>query len=254
MRNILRLFSTTSVLVLVSLTACVEDDTTAASFQEQAQVEFGQADPAVEDASSTAADTGNTEAGSESGSVSTEAIEAFEVELEPQALRTCQDDSDCPGDCVNYTVPGTSLTAGYCKIITCNSDSQCETDEPCTGGVCGRACSADDDCTTGEYCSGSVCLNLPPGHADFCENGGCRTGEGDCDSDLECVTGVQCRFLAGTDICGNASGAMSFCTPQRPCNYGQGDCDKHADCKWPLRCTGSGPAFGYERRVSVCAF
>ena len=46
---------------------------------------------------------------------------------------------------------------------------------------------------------------VPSGHIDFCRLcGPCSVGVGDCDSDLECLTGLTCVQQMGKDFCAEA--------------------------------------------------
>jgi len=43
---------------------------------------------------------------------------------------------------------------------------------------------------------------VSPGHFDFCKLcGPCASGEGDCDNNSECLPGLTCRLVSGTDFC-----------------------------------------------------
>lgn len=77
----------------------------------------------------------------------------------------------------------------------------------------------------------------------------CGEGEGDCDSNDECMAGLRCGtnncdLSAGTfeqlDDCCSAlvkcDGGDSCCTADRPCDVGEGDCDDNSHCREGLTC------------------
>ena len=119
------------------------------------------------------------------------------------------DPTDCP------------LPAGhphYCRDCGPCGDSEgdCDRDTDCLPGLsCTDNIGASfgfhpgiDVCTaTGD--DGGTCP-LPAGHPRYCADcGPCRTGEGDCDSDAECIEGIFCvdnigaefGFHPGIDVC-----------------------------------------------------
>ncbi len=116
---------------------------------------------------------------------------------------------------------------------------------------------------------------LRNGTGSFCTNEGpCRAGEGDCDGDAECETGLVCTNDAGArfgfdariDICllpdGTVGGGETcpavlgngdFCTACGPCAEGEGDCDSDAECGAGLVCTNdAGARFGFSANIDVC--
>jgi hypothetical protein len=112
------------------------------------------------------------------------------------------------------------------------------------------------DCTPG----GSLFTRCHPG----CP---CDHGEGDCDTEADCLPGLVCLHDAGfafgyeddeVDVCSNQCptvgvGAWNYCSPQCPCDAGEGDCESDADCAPGLRCVSDiGPAFGFQREVDIC--
>jgi hypothetical protein len=95
----------------------------------------------------------------------------------------------------------------------------------------------------------------------------CDHGEGDCDTDNDCLPGLVCLHDPGAafgyeddevDVCSNVCptlgiGAWNYCSPGCPCDIGEGDCETDADCLPGLRCISDiGPAFGFQREVDVC--
>jgi hypothetical protein len=95
----------------------------------------------------------------------------------------------------------------------------------------------------------------------------CDHGEGDCDTDNDCLPGLVCLHDPGAafgyeddevDVCSNVCptlgiGAWNYCSPGCPCDVGEGDCESDADCLPGLRCVSDiGPSFGFQREVDVC--
>lgn len=95
----------------------------------------------------------------------------------------------------------------------------------------------------------------------------CDHGEGDCDTDNDCLPGLVCLHDPGSafgyeddevDVCSFVCptlgvGAWNYCSPECPCDVGEGDCESDADCLPGLKCESDiGPAFGYQREVDVC--
>ena len=129
------------------------------------------------------------------------------------------------------------------------------------------------------------------GAVDYCNNPGslCSAGEGDCDSNAQCMAGLICAadngpkfgFPAGWDVCvaahcankvqdgdetgldcGGSCGACSSCVGAPgganfcngcQCASGQGDCDNNAECASGLVCgVDNGPSFGLPMSYDVC--
>lgn len=137
------------------------------------------------------------------------------------------------------------------------------------GGSCGSICAAPACRPNG---SNGRCSDDCP----------CGLGEGDCDSNQECVAGLVCvgklsqfGFSAGnacvpshcanhrrdgdeTQVdcggsCGTtcaapacpANGSGSHCSTECLCGLGEGDCDSNAECKAGLSCVGRLSQFGF---------
>jgi MYXO-CTERM domain-containing protein len=101
----------------------------------------------------------------------------------------------------------------------------------------------------------------------------CDQGQGDCNSDADCKTGLTCAHNVGAnygaasyiDVCeagptpppagchqGNLF-ALGYCTPGCPCDQGQGDCNSDADCKTGLTCAKDvGAKYGAASYIDVC--
>ncbi len=92
----------------------------------------------------------------------------------------------------------------------------------------------------------------------------CRAGEGDCDADNECKSGLACvdnvgakyGFAAPVDVCQPVSLALGhddYCTEEEPCGVGEGDCDSDKECESGLVCVEDvGADYGYRTIVAVC--
>lgn len=99
-------------------------------------------------------------------------------------------------------LPDACSAAAPCghRLGDCDSDAQC---------VSGATCRHNVGASYGAQSTLDVC-EYPLGHADYCVgDGSCRTGEGDCDSDADCLSGY-CMENAGpmyglpswVDVCG----------------------------------------------------
>ena len=158
----------------------------------------------------------------------------------------------------------------------------------CTPGCpCGAGkgdCDTDSDCMEGTECvmdvgpsygyavGIDVCV---PTSCDAGPNGGwahctpgcpCDIGQGDCDSDRECMPGLVCKddigasygFDATVDVCerpctAGTPGGWSFATGTCPGGHGEGDCDSDNDCAPGLFCShDSGADFGWDPFMDVC--
>lgn len=175
----------------------------------------------------------------------------------------------------------------------------------CSDPACGPCaigegdCDGADECKSGLVCAKNVGLNYgfntavdvcepppagpPPaqtclrtvGDWEFCSDpscGPCTLGQGDCDSNAECVAGLICLKNAGAsvglyrdlDVCGPASaapactltnGEWQYCSTQGcgPCGVGKGDCDSDADCAAGLVCaSNTGAKYGLPPDMDVC--
>lgn len=138
----------------------------------------------------------------------------------------------------------------------CNSSSECLPGLRCTFNV-GAEHGYEDPGTDVCLCPGEDRL----GRSSFCsELCACSEGEGDCDNDDECDTGLSCYRNAGaafgldddTDVCASclpaaANGTLDFCNGDCPCDEAQGDCDSDSDCQTGLTCFNNvGAEFGFD--------
>lgn len=103
---------------------------------------------------------------------------------------------------------------------------------------------------------------MPPGDWDYCgPNQPCDRGEGDCDTNADCASGLSCiqnngaywGFAADIDVCDLPFGDATYCTPEFPCPEGYGDCDVTNDCELGASCVqDNGLSFGYPAWVDAC--
>ena len=158
------------------------------------------------------------------------------------------------------------------------SNSYCTDSNPCAAGK--------GDCEPGQCQSGLTCVNDvgakygwrsivdvcestsggTPGDYDYCTlYGPCSAGQGDCDGNSECQSGLTCvndvgakyGFDAVVDVCeastGGTPGDYDYCTLYGPCSAGQGDCDSNAECQSGLSCVDDvGAKYGFDAVVDVC--
>lgn len=161
------------------------------------------------------------------------------------------------------------------------SGSFCSSTCPCEDGE--GDCDSDSQCVAGHRCMRNIgaefgwdpdvdvcmaqCPDIGGGSLDFCSPGcPCELGEGDCDSDGECVAGAVCARGVGasfgyspdTDVCVSEcddvfNGTFDFCSPSCPCDFGQGDCDNDDDCAGTMVCGQNvGASFGFPADMDVC--
>ena len=151
----------------------------------------------------------------------------------------------------------------------------CQAYGPCSAGY--------GDCDSNSECrSGLVCVNDQGGfysnrgyesYVDVCETpnfdlckdfGPCPAGNGDCDSDSECQSGLRCSqdvgaiygYPANYDVCevrAVTNDLVDYCRDYGPCSVGQGDCDANSECQSGLRCSQDvGAIYGYPANYDVC--
>lgn len=120
------------------------------------------------------------------------------------------------------------------------------------------------------YWQGTLKLNSTPGGTpggnDYCRDyGPCSAGQGDCDGNSECESGLTCvndvgakyGFRSIVDVCESTSGGTpgdyNYCRDYGPCSAGQGDCDSNAECESGLTCVNDvGANYGWNSIVDVC--
>lgn len=181
----------------------------------------------------------------------------------PSGVDVC----DCPANSDNG---GGSFCSANCPCDEgqgdCDSAAECGAGMTCYtdagGAFPGTGLDAEDD----------VCATcLPPagnGTIDYCKAGcTCSEGEGDCDTNADCDSGLRCFLDVGadfghadpeTDVCAacapdSLNGKFDFCSASCPCTYGQGDCDSHSECAPGLFCVpNAGAGFGLPADTGVC--
>ena len=142
----------------------------------------------------------------------------------------------------------------------CDSNSECESGLTCVNDVGAKYGwrSIVDVC---ESTSGGT-----PGSNDYCRDyGPCSEGEGDCDSNSECESGLTCVNDVGAkygwrsivDVCestsGGTPGSNDYCRDYGPCSEGEGDCDSNSECESGLTCVNDvGAKYGWRSIVDVC--
>lgn len=116
----------------------------------------------------------------------------------------CDTNSECgPGlVCINNNGGkfGLGTSTDVCAPSHCGNGVQ-DGDE--TAVDCGGSCGTQGVCDPAAVCTGS------PGDENYCTTCACQIGEGDCDSNAECATGLVCAndigprfgFPAGSDVC-----------------------------------------------------
>lgn len=111
---------------------------------------------------------------------------------------------------------------------------------------------------------------MPSGHVDYCRDcGPCSEGEGDCDGDSECLSGLVCATDVGAnyglpanyDVCEDPGGSgcslppghVDYCRECGPCAAGEGDCDGDSECQSGLICAMDvGASYGLPANYDVC--
>ena len=151
----------------------------------------------------------------------------------------------------------------------------CRDHGPCSAGQ--GDCDSDSECQSGLTCVDDVGANygwraivdvceatVNPGDNDYCrDHGPCSAGQGDCDSDSECQSGLTCvddvganyGWRAIVDVCEDPGslGGNDYCRDHGPCSAGQGDCDSNSECQSGLTCVDDvGANYGWRAIVDVC--
>ncbi len=157
---------------------------------------------------------------------------------------------------------------------------------PCAEGE--GDCDSDAECAAGLICAQDVGANYGwPATRDVCEQpaGGCPSfvtgpdacttacpcdeGQGDCDSDADCMAGLICAQDVGTnygwpasrDVCEQPGGGPcaiftpgpDWCRDCGPCAEGEGDCDSDNECQNGLVCAQDvGANYGWPATRDVC--
>ncbi len=193
----------------------------------------------------------------------------------------CDSDSEC-GDGTTCSMDvgasyGLDASVDICEYATSAPGDwdYCSAGSPCGEGE--GDCDSDSECDAGLSCVNNVGASYgwdarvdvceaasSPGDWDYCSAGSpCGEGEGDCDSNAECASGLTCVNNVGADygwsslvdVCEytSAPGDWDYCSPGAPCDVGEGDCDSNADCASGLTCVSNvGADYGWASGVDVC--
>ena len=169
----------------------------------------------------------------------------------------------------------TQLSPASITLRAPGHNDYCQAHGPCVTGQ--GDCDGDVECQSGLVCVDDVGANygwssitdvceaaVSVGHNDYCrDQGPCSAGQGDCDSDSECASGLTCVHDVGakygwssiTDVCEVAVsvGHNDYCRDQGPCSAGQGDCDSDSECASGLTCVHDvGAKYGFSAITDVC--
>ena len=193
-------------------------------------------------------------------------------------------EGDCDGDsqCASGLICAQDVGANYGwnpLVDVCEGfndypgDDYCTENNPCSEGE--GDCDGDSECASGLVCAQDVGANYGwnplvdvcedfddyPGD-DYCaEYGPCSEGEGDCDSDSECASGLICAQDVGAnygwsslvDVCELPNGHPDYCAEYGPCSEGEGDCDGDSECASGLICAQDvGADYGWSSLTDVC--
>ena len=162
----------------------------------------------------------------------------------------CDNDGECRSGLTCEQVPGIDT----CRKVDCKLPlgtlDYCRDCGPCAEDE--GDCDSDNECQNGLTCvqvpGSDTCQALAPacphpvGSLDYCRDcGPCEEGQGDCDNDYECQSGLSCPQVPGIDTCQSESctlpaGDLNFCRDCGPCAAGQGDCDNDGECQSGLAC------------------
>jgi hypothetical protein len=144
----------------------------------------------------------------------------------------------------------------------------CDYDYHCQAGLrCEQNVGADYGyAATVDVCV-PYCPDVPLGDPAFCQpHCPCDLGEGDCDSDADCLPGLICTTDTGADhglaswvdVCERPCsdgpiGTTNYCSAGCPCGEGEADCYDDNDCATGLRCVHNvGAAYGFDWWDDVC--
>ncbi len=173
-----------------------------------------------------------------------------------------------------------------CHLGAPGAFNYCSSDCVCTEGE--GACDSDAECDSGLVCgvnqgasygldwwidvcvpSGTSCHPGSDGDWNYCRSDcTCAEGEGACDNDAECDSGLVCVENLGSaygldwwiDVCAPASschpsdlGDWNYCTTSCPCSEGEGACSSDDECEAGTWCASNrGATYGLDWWVDVC--
>ena len=154
--------------------------------------------------------------------------------------------------------------AHFTPVNGCIPETQCSAGSEC--GTEPDGCGGENDCgecDAGESCVGNICEpGLPNGDWAYCDDKLCQEGEGDCDGDEQCESGLTCVNDVGAnygwdptiDVCeeGLPNGDWAYCD-DKLCKDGEGDCDGDEQCESGLTCVKDvGANYGWDPTIDVC--
>ncbi|WP_428267823.1 hypothetical protein [Haliangium sp.] len=168
-------------------------------------------------------------------------------------------------------------TASISSALENGDDDFCSVENQC--GIGEADCDSSDECLDGLRCSFNVGADFgfdpdvdvctcPAedrlGTSTFCSAlCPCSQGEGDCDSDAECESGLRCFSNVGAqfgldedvDVCADAiNGHNDNCSTSNQCGEGEGGCDDDDECSAGLTCfNDTGADFGLDPSTDMCA-
>jgi hypothetical protein len=150
------------------------------------------------------------------------------------------------GSCHTVPLNDSSYCTSGCR---CNQgEGDCDSDSQCASGLVCEERGAVDLCVKPQGGGGGSCHTVPRNDSNYCTSGcRCNEGEGDCDSDSQCASGLVCEERGAVDLCVKPqSGGGSchtvprndsdYCTSSCRCNQGEGDCDSSSQCASGLTC------------------
>jgi hypothetical protein len=112
--------------------------------------------------------------------------------------------SGCEGKC------SASCQCGWTEI-GCKTDRDCQSGlyckiRPQLGNRCLKKKTGDNDDSNN---TNNDCHEFKPGHGQYCSSScPCKEGEGDCDNDSQCKSGLVCKQQSGTDFCVKSGGSQ----------------------------------------------
>jgi len=161
----------------------------------------------------------------------------------------------------------------YCKLSECgpcaSREADCDNDSECASGLyCNYNVGADYGYNSDvDVCLANCHRGADPGSASYCRTDcRCAAGEGDCDTNSECQSGLTCVNNVGADYGYNSDvdvclascheypvGHRDYCTSDCKCSEGEGDCDNDSQCESGLTCVNNvGADYGFNPDVDVC--
>jgi hypothetical protein len=153
----------------------------------------------------------------------------------------------------------------YCVDNLCGvGEGDCDGDTQCQDGL---VCTADTGPKYGFRSIVDVCEEPVAGEIGsntYCDDKLCGVGQGDCDGDNQCQSGLVCATDTGSnygfrfivDVCEEPPpaelGSDTYCV-ENSCGVGEGDCDHDNECQAGLVCVNNvGANYGFRPIVDIC--